>query len=368
MSFGTPSIPSPFQADFSISSSMSWVPLIENKTVIKDFDDQHKTPMLQKHEIAVRIEEAWYAQAQDDYKQTFQDLSTKAIVAKEEIGSARVKKAIAVTCVVATVIGAVGLIVAGAATGMLPLFLAAIPLFIGIAPSAIATRATKQGVARLEREIEAPYNLPVPKKMLPIYHKEHDLDLKSSRLAAINKLAGMSLQDIANSKWTAQELIDYRLLDQTGKFPENQRSAFYGKSIRLINDCRDLKVGFGKEKAKVDGIFNAKMRELEGWHAQEISSIDSHAYDIQRRRSHQYYVVPDRHHRGHAMLHNTFTMIDAIDTNYSMNNLNQRREEVASTYGYVKGQLNSWRDQAQMNVTEAYKAALGSMEAQFKAA
>lgn len=367
MSFGISSIPSPYQPHFAPVFTGSWVPLVENETVIKDYDDQYKTPMLQRHEEAVRVEEARYAQAKDDYAETFQDLSLKAVVAKDEIGSARVKKAIAITCVVATVIGAVGLLVAGTVTGMLPLIFAAIPFFVAIAPSAIATRATKQGVARLEREINAPYNLPVPQKWLPTYFKQHDLDLKSSRFAAINKLAGMSLQDIANSRWTIQELIDYRLLDQTGKFSEDERSAFYGKSIRLINDCRDLKAYFAEEKAKVEDIFNTKMGELKGWYAREISSINSHAYDIQRRQSHHVYIVGDRHHRGQTFLHNAYTFADSIDTNHSMNSLNERRGQVESTHGYMKGQLNSWRDQAQRNVTEAYKAAMGSLEAQFKA-
>lgn len=228
---------------------------------IKDLRDGSRTQMVEEYEKEVQEAETKFQVDKIKYDHEFSKLSLTAEAARSQIGMQRYTKALAITLLSVAVIGSVALPVIAIATGSLAVSLVALPFLIGIAPTSYFTHVQRKKVSRLKKEIAAPNKLDKPEeKQVAAYNPMHDLDLKSTRLAAVKSFPTKSVLGFVKSGWTNDQIVRYRLLDGYEKAKLSEDVPFYNRCITLIDQYNatnfktlETKIKFVKEHLNLVG-------------------------------------------------------------------------------------------------------------------
>lgn len=174
-----------------------------------------------------------------------------------------------------------GGIIAIAIIALPPLLFAAIPIGIGMAglTYSMVTKTIKQEELqkKMSLELQEALNISEPQLKLPSYDAAQNLDAKKNRDNALQRLVGVRLQDLANSPWSNNQIVQYALLDRVATLDERTRPLFYAKVIQLIDAYRTIK------QQNADYVKKAK---IEHW-AREAEIEDNEgrwAYILRHRK------------------------------------------------------------------------------------
>lgn len=312
---------------------------------IKDMDDGAKTPMVQQNEQQLEEAEKRLQSDTKAYELKFSALSLKAEAAKSKIGIERYNKAFAVTLLSVAVLGAIALPATAAVIGSGVVAATAIPFFIGIAPAGYFTHVYRKEVSRLENEIAAPGRLCKPvKEYVAKYNPHHDLDLKSTRLEVMNSLCTKTLRELANSDWTTDQMVQYRLLDGF-QGVKGDGIPFYNRCITLIKQYKDIRLDRDKIKVKIISDYQTKSSQCDDWKRQNTDRIDRNlAWNSPRHRRYE-------NENFVVYQHNEFAKSRVRAS------LNQEKANIFEEYGRAKANLENWKDQSLRNADTGFNTA-----------
>lgn len=355
------SIPKTIYPSFTLSHDK--IGSVEVGTAIKDLPPGTITEMKKRHEKATIIAKERFEIAQKEYEKDFQNASIKAEKASTLIGGTRLKKAIAITLLVASIITAVGVTLASIATGTWPLLFVALPLFVGIAPTSYFTHIFRHQTSKLEKQIEAPERLAKPQLNLPIYKEEKDLDLYQSRINAQNNLSRMTLDGIAHSGLSDEKIVSYALLDKVTDINKKKKPAFYAKTIQLANTQRNNNEEYFKLKAKANSEFHRLNSELESWKSTQETHISS-----QEWTNFNHDLTTARYHYGRPPYRDNLFLVSAPTSILSHWDLEQQKTELATNVARRKNEINNWHQSTLIAIETAFNEAVENINQQYQEA
>lgn len=305
---------------------------------VQDLPSGAETEMKQSHDIESARIQKQYTQDLAQYEHNFQSASVKATKASTLIDGALKKQAIAITLLVASIVAVVGIAVASIVTGTWPIAFIAVPFLIAIVPTSYYTDIFRKLVDTLEGDIKAPGRLRQPILELPVYNPRKDLDLAQSRMSAQNEIAFMTLQQIAESEWSNDEIIRYALLDKVAPLTSEQRPAFYSKCIQLINEYGKIVKEQNRYLDSAESEYKRIKHELKEWKNQQEEHIRlqehtfHHQYEVQVRLNHA------RRRTGRLLVTPHMSMGRVL----SRWDLERMKAEVAEGYGRRDNEIRNW--------------------------
>lgn len=242
---------------------------------VKDMPDGGNTSMKASYDKVFKEAEDRFNQAHDEYDKKYSAVALTANKAITELEGLKKKKLITVTLLVAAIILAIGAVLAGLITGMLPLCFIALPFLIGIAPSSFFIHSYNNKAPKLQASIDVPGKIPAPKKdVVAPYEPERDLELRSTRASVMNTLAQESLQELAQEKrWSPSEMVSYDLLDAN-------KAEFYAKVLILIETYHKNKSEKQFHEEDTEAIFQTLLEQLNLWKSSEIAQVEKSEYDL----------------------------------------------------------------------------------------
>lgn len=343
-------------------------------SAIKDAQPGSGTEMEKANSIAIkRIVEKFEAD-QVQYNQDLQAASLKATEASKVIGEARKNKAIAITLLVANIITIVGVSLAAVLTGTWPIAFAATPFLIGLVPTSYYTDIFCNQVSHLDRDLNAPSQLAKPAmQQLPIYNPKKDLDLKQSRIDAQNALASMTLQQIAKSEWSNQDIVNYALLDRVTVIKSEKHPAFYAKCVQLIEGYRHIVKEHHNFLEAAEREFKLIKRELKSWKEKQDAYIQSQEWVYeQRQREMERNAVQQRQARRrgeHVPVYTTVgTTMGRLANSISRRELESLKLDVAENYGRKDSENRYWYQNTLAAIHTAFNQAIDNLNQQFNEA
>lgn len=357
------SIPSPMSPVYTMPSAGPMATAITVGNAVKDLENSTDTQMGKAHAAAVQKAHAQFKEDQSQYKIDLESAVEKAEDAERLIGPASRKKMEAITILVANIVGVAGVVIASALTGTWPLAFMAVPFLVGMVPASYYVNIFSQSVAKLEEDRKAPHRLNKPVLRLPTYNAEKDLELRQTRLNAQNAFAEMTtLQQLAKSKWTSDEIVNYALLDRATPIDPAKRPAFYGKCIQLIK-------GYGvivKEREAflnyASGEYNQMDQRLRSWKRERLDLIESRKenIDIRGRR------LPRRVRRdlNHGRVP-VLPMVKGAFLSIEKNRLYNQESDVHRDYAELSLIAKNWHANALNAINTAFNQALAHLEYQY---
>lgn len=262
------------------------LPTIAVGAAIKDLPDDADTHMKQIHTAAVHRAEQQFAADNAQYNIDFQKATQKAETASKEIQEARNENAYAITSLVLSILGIVGVAIAVAATGTITFGFIAIPFALVLIPAICFSCSTANRVYQLDKDMRAPGELPKPRLKRPIYRIKNDLDLKSSRIEVQEELATASLRSIVNSRWDQTELVKYALLDRVAPMEEKKRPIFYAACVELIQAYTQIIKERESLRAQTNREFDHMEEERRDWRDMSRQHADSQWSNLWAKEQH----------------------------------------------------------------------------------
>jgi hypothetical protein len=250
---------------------------------IKDMPVGSMTSALDTHERKVEQITAKYEDDKVQYDKNLTDLNAKAKNAQKQQGEARRKRAFAITAFALSLIAVIGMTVALPSIAAITVA-GGICLGIAILAVTIISRLPGNLMVDYHRKMKTfkkifdeatktePGKLKKPELVLPQYDPERDLDLKESRVKAVNKLSQMTIAQLAASGFSKDEIVNYALLDGITSIPEERRPYFYAQCVRLLNAYEKIVKEHNKnahllEREQEDLQFNRAIGEVEAQYA-----------------------------------------------------------------------------------------------------
>lgn len=320
---------------------------------IKDQRDGSETITMREQSRQVTQATADFVTATNTYKEQHLSASKRAEEAKQEISSPLKNKAIAITLLVTAIILVIAPIIAAVLTGTWAFALLALPFLIALVPASHYTHIFRKSVSQLESDIAAPKALPVPvKRVIAPYVAANDLDLRTSRISAINQLSSKTLREINNSRFSIPQIVDYALLD--GTTTPHHRAEFYSRSVYLMNTLNELDRLQGIFDRSINTEFDKFASQLRKWHAFEelqISFEESYLrQDEQQRIQNQAPRQP-----GQPAPSLVRTVLSNVDLAIRKGLLESRKREFYTLHGRLTAEINAWRTQSVERVRIAYQ-------------
>lgn len=278
------SIPANINVNYPTTMPETPVGGINVGAAIKDMEPGAFTPTKLAHDQKVAAIREQFEINMREYHQQFETLTEAAGKASEAMPEARKNKIIAISALAVTIVATVGLLCAAAATGMLPLAFAAIPLLGLIGVESYFVHSTRTIVSGLKAQIEAPGRLPKPQLRLPVYEPSKDLDLRETRMDAQNVLSRMTLTQIASSGYSTTKIAKYALLDRAAKVSPESREVFYAQVNQLIDVLGEIKRKHDSYARQIANENSRLKNEFNAWAQVQRNSLASQKQLIVDRR------------------------------------------------------------------------------------
>ncbi|MCE5293649.1 MAG: hypothetical protein LLF94_03420 [Chlamydiales bacterium] len=358
------SIPAAIYPKFHVPDTASIVNGPKVGLAIKDVANDQETTNKRVHAAAVaRITEQYKA---DDaqYSKDFTTATIKAEAAKKVIGSERFKKVLAITALVATIIGIVGAVIATAVTGTLPLLFIAVPFVVGLVPASYYTHIFRKSVDSLDADIARPSQIRKPVLYLPEYNMAHDFELKQSRESAVNVLSSKStLRQVYETRYTTHDIVQFALLERMTQAPENKRPQFYAKVVELINAMGKADANKAEYKSDTEREFYKLDSELAKWNQTEQQYISSQELKLATNSSiHTHTTFNRRNPKPVRVVSAVVGTATAILTRME---IDRRKTEVLNTYIQRNQANRAWKSNLLNKIDQKYTKAIGKLETQF---
>lgn len=365
MTYNLPSIPSVNYYNFSLPIEEQPLAQLQVGGMIKDQEDGTITSAKIAYDKAVVKAESDYEADMVKYKEKHDAASIKAKDAELEVQKPRKMKAASITALVLSILTSVGLGIAGAVTGTLPLLFIAIPFALAIAPSGYFTNKYCKLVNKLDKIINAPKKMAVPQKAyVKPYHVEDDLDLRSTRINALNTLAQKTISGLAQSKWSKTQMLNYGLLDYAINLTPSTKSAFYAKTFQLIDAYHSMNT----KKSEAEGSLNYQHRtmqkDLDHWKSEQDCQIQQREHDLEERQN-----LHDREwyrDRREGQPHTIWHIGDTFDITSSRNNIESYKHKIAITYGQMRSDISHWYQQSHSILETEHQRAIHSLETRYR--
>lgn len=329
---------------------------------IKDLKEGTKTAMLGAHEKKVEDLTREYQSNLEQYNSTHGKLSMDAEDAKLEISIARRKKAIAITAVAFSVIAIVGIAVATALTGVWLAGLAALPFAVTLVPASYYSHCFRSAVSQLERVIDSPNKLSRPELQLPKYDPKKDLDLKESRMQAVNQFANATLADIAKSGFSIQEIVDYDLLGRATKTAEKNKPHFYAQCVELIKGFGTLAKTHEENEKLIANEVKKQNDEVAKWNKDMESALHS---DKEAIRQLEASIALKKATANQTQVHRVDIVTLTANLEIKKVQLNQREAEFRTSYADKKAKVAAFEATVKTKNTADLNGAVEQFENAF---
>lgn len=368
MVYNIPQIPPVTQYQFTLPAMGTISGSLDVGKSIKDQPDGTITSKKQAYDEAVAHAESTYQTDMVNYQQKHEAAVASAKEAEQQIKHPRLMKALAISALALCIIGAVGIIAASIVTQTWPILFAAIPFMVGSIPSGIYTNIFCNKVSELEDTIAAPKKMPVPvMKSVPHYQLYRDLDLRSSRIDAVNSLARKTIQQLAESEWSTAEILNYGLLDGAkGLLTASSRQGFYAKSIQLIDYYHSVCSAQNQTSAKIRAKYRDLSQQLDRWKSQQDAQIRHREHDISEREWSQRREIQVQ--REHHEVRPLYNVINSFDIGWSRADLESYKTKVATSYGAATSDIEHWYSDANAKLACDAVRAKQNLEQQYQMA
>jgi len=337
-------------------------------TAVKDLPEGAETDMKKSVALtASRVQQKFDADLHQ-YEEDIEVASTRAKQALDRIDGERTGKAIAVTLLVVSILATIGAIVAAAATGILPLLFVAVPLIAVIAASSYYVHHFNTEIAQLKRDIASPSLLTKPVLNLPSYDSAKDLDLEKSRTNAQNTIATMSLEAVAQSNWSTEQLRDYALLDRVTQLDEDSRPAFYAKCIELIHSYNKIAAERLNYLNSAESEHNRLWSELHRWkqdqeayiRSQEMQVSYTYRAGLSVHRTHH----PYSRHR-HLVTRPTVRIVPTYTFRPNWE-INRMREAADSQFAHRSSEIANWHQNTVHAIESGFNQTTQTLDHKFR--
>lgn len=357
------SIPPQIIANYPIPDPNNAGSTLSIGTAVKDMPDDSDTPMKIEHNLKVQRAQEKYSIEQTEYDHDFKRLTDIAGIAKASIGEARKKKLYAITALAATIITAVGIILATTLSGALPFAWIAVPFLIGIVPTSYYTHIFRSRVMQLESEIRAPQRLPKPVLALPTYKPSVDPDLRQTRINIQNSLAHKSLSELANAKYSDDFIVSYALLDKVTMIAPEKRPVFYAKCIQLIHAYGKICEERQRCLRMMDDSYHQLTNNLTKWKSDQDKNMRALEYALQHPEQS---MTKTTCHMSEEKPHRTVvTSVRVVSPEESRFNLDKQKKEIERTYGAREADLRNWRINTATAINTSFGNAYNTLQQQY---
>jgi hypothetical protein len=327
---------------------------------IKELADGSETNMKRVQNSDVAHAAADYALEMAAYKEQHLSASQKAEEAKKQIDAPLKSKAIAITVLVAAILFTIGPIIAAVMTGTFAFALFALPSLIALVPASHYTHVFRKSVADLESDIAAPGKLRSPaKRVIAPYVAANDLDLRTSRISAINELSSKTLQEINKSRFSHSQILDYALLDSVTT--PHHRAEFYSRALYLLQARKELDATQQGCTRGINTAYHIFLNQLKRWHSEQqfqISAEDATLKMEENRRLQNQ--ISSR--QGEPRPSTLRTVVSNIDLVVRRSLLEGRKQEFYTLHGRLNSEINAWQTQSLERVNNAYQSSVAQLE------
>lgn len=356
------SIPQPIHPVYTLPPSGPVGVSLNVGTAIKDMPQGADTTMKRDHNFAVIQAKERFDAAEKQYENDFQLATQKATTASNAIGDARKKKIIAITILAASIIAIVGTAIALGVSGLWPVALIAVPFLMALVPTSYYTHLFRKLVSSLENDIQAPGLLPKPVLTLPVYNPKQDLDLLQSRIDAQNILALGNLKQLAESKWSNDQITNYALLDRVTPISMDKRPQFYAKCIQLIDGFGLIMKQHTALKSQADHEFQKMDQALKEWKRDQDSYISSQEWTL-REQERQQAAIREARLAGRPIP--VYSPLSGIATLLSRWELEKLKTTTAETYGRRDSDNRGWYRSTLVSIETTFQQASNHLEMQY---
>jgi hypothetical protein len=310
------------------------------------------------------------------------------------IGSARLKKALAITALVIAILGTIAAIAAAAATQLWPVCFAILPFAIAIVPSSIFTHIFRKQVSELEDVIAKPGTIKKPILRLPSYDPSCDLDLEESCIALQNRFSRMSIEqlhDFRTSDFNSykdladrysdmligyemrqldcdhfpEKIVGYALLDRATIIRPEKRPAFYAKSIQLIESFAKIRSELGDYTRELCETNKAMRNELKEWKSEQDDFIRSQEWHLHAQTA---AATSQLYRADRRRVSVIGPVINTVTAALSQWELDRMKASVAESYGRRDAEISHWFKETEQAIESAYSRAAKAIERQYAAA
>jgi hypothetical protein len=358
------SIPQTINPVYSVPNTSTLTSQLKVGAAIKDLAPGTETTMKKAHDASLITLTEKYEADTALYEKNFKAAEVNAAKAQKVVDRARRDKAIAVTFLALSILFLIGVGIAAAATGTLPILFGAIPCVAVLIPSSIYTNILSKKVAKLEKEIAAPGVLQKPELQLPVYHSNKDYELLQSRIDAQNLLSSMTVKEMVESGIHEDEIVNYGLLDRVTVINAENRPVFYAKCVQLIKSYGQIVGEYSKYSEQSKSEFNKLDRELRLWKTQQDDHIRTREWELREQERTQAQINEARRHGQPVAVR----AIGTAATILSRIDLENMKREVANGYLKRDAANHSWNETTMSSVKTSYRDALRNVEEQYTAA
>lgn len=332
-------------------------------SAVKDLEDGALTSQKQAYNDRVASIREKFERDTTEYQTKFDLATTAADEAKNHIGEARKKRGIAVTALALTIIFGVGLLVAAAITLAPPLAFAAIPFIALAVPAIVATDHFRKIASRLNDTVRAPGRLVKPQLHLPAYYTDTDLELKQTRVSVQNRLAGMTLPELATSGYSKDKMVKYALLDHAKKMNPEERPEFYSRSIKLMQNYDAAAKEHLDHQSKIAAETARLNGELNAWARAQHANIEAQERVLRNSRANLQRQDIDRAH-GMRVRPN---FREKIDLDFAFDNLGRQRRQVEALIDRRSGEIRVWNQNMVMQDNGNYTQVIRTLSGVYNA-
>lgn len=235
--------------------------------VYKDLPEE-ATQMKKDYEEAAQKARALHETAMTQFRKDKASAEERAHPIKAEIAKLS-GKLLAMENDLISLMTVTGVLIAAAFIALPPLFFVAIPFACAAGVVGYFMIAARIKRDELQEELQIAPNIPEPQLKLPPYDVSRNLDVKESRQNAQKSLAGGSLEQIATSPWSSEQIAQYALLDRAAPRialldeTEQARPQFYAKVIQLVDSYRSIQQQNGEEVQQAQEAYKTREAEID---------------------------------------------------------------------------------------------------------
>lgn len=364
-------IPTQIFPDFPLpqEESMEYRSALVVGSAIRDLEDGANTVMKRAvEEECGRLQEK-HAADTSQFQLKLRGAQAEGARAALVVDKSRMYKGIAITLLVGAIVGLLSIIIVAAVTQIWPIFFAAIPFSIAIAPTSYLTHIFRVRVASLEQTIAAPGSMRAPILQLPVYNPSEDLDLYSTRQRVMTSFVCRTLKELTevSARFPYDIIIGYALLGRLVEVGERKKSEFYQKCIDIIKLQRKINERQVLFHRKIRDEHSSCTAQLNTWKHREEGAIYREQaalnWDIVQAQNRAY----DTANRSSRV--RTYQVVDNLSSQWNIagrqDELSRRSASVARSFATTSDAIDEWQRATSSQLERKYNEACEVLQRRF---
>ncbi len=355
------SIPAPITPRFALPGLDEQPTGIYVGVGVRDLPSGAETTMKRANDARVIQVREEHRIATDGY---VQDLARKQGIAQDastKIGEARKKQIHAITALAVTIIGVIGAIAATWITGTLPLLFVAAPFAIALIPASYYTHIFSKTVSQLDADIAAPGLLKRPVLSLPQYRPETDLELKTSRLNVVAKLAiNPTLKGLIESHLPSDVITNYDLLDRVTTIDPAKKPQVYAKTMQLMTLYTNTVTQYHAYSNQAESENAHLQQELKDWKEKQQGIIDNQERQLEA-------LIREQQDPNKLEKSTGGKIFTSLSNELQRQQIESQKASLVQDCLNRKQQISAWLRDTNLAIQTAYQEAIGQLETKFTA-